>query len=465
MPRIFISYRREDSSGHAGRLFDCIRERFGDEAVFMDVTDLRPGIDFTKALDSALASCGVVLVVIGTQWLTATDTSGHRRLDDPGDFVRLEIAHALARDAQVIPVLVRGAAMPREQDLPEDLRPLARRQAHEISDTRWAFDTEQLIRTIDSAPPRRPQSWVRALAPAAALVVVLGVMGARKWTVGDSNRTANPPSPDSNAGGSRRGARDLPDARLPASGDVRAGAAVFKVLGGLVSREASGPHTLRLFVRTTNVDARYGFNISGDSFRVIVDGRATAPAEAPIEVVAMRSASDGWVTFQVPESAAAAQLQVGDLHHATAKIPLDLRAEAPVADVKPPAWRHPVDLPVTVEQRVGPLTFIVRGARLEHFADAVPPLQPEKLELSLKMRIKNVGAQYGYAVSGEEFRLLADGVPLAPTKFPIEALSYQADLEGDVVFVIPGTTTKAMLQIGNVNAETARVPIDLSAAR
>jgi len=463
MPRIFISYRREDSSGHAGRLFDCVRERFGDEAVFMDVTDLRPGVDFTKALDSALASCGVVLVVIGTQWLTATDTSGHRRLDDPGDFVRLEIAHALARDAQVIPVLVRGAAMPREQDLPEDLRPLARRQAHEISDTRWTFDADQLIRLIGGAK-HRPQSWVRIAAPAAALLVILGVMGARRWSLGD--RTATPPanrSPD--AGGSRNDARDGPEARLPASGDARAGAAVFKVLGGLVSGDASGPRRLRLFVRTTNVDARYGFNISGDSFRLIVDGRATAPAEAPIEVVAMRSASDGWVAFQVPEGAAAAQLQVGDIHHATAKIPLDLRAEAPVADVKPPAWRHPVDLPVTVEQHVGPLTFIVRGARLEHFADAVPPLQPEKLELSLKMRIKNVGAQYGYAVSGEEFRLLADGVPLAPTKFPIEALSYQADLEGDVVFVIPGTTTKAMLQIGNVNAETARVPIDLSAAR
>ena len=155
-----------------------------------------------------------------------------------------------------------------------------------------------------------------------------------------------------------------------------------------------------------------------------------------------------------------------------------MRTAAPVVDVKPPSWpgpqrgsrvgvpwRYPIDLPATIERHVGPLSFTVRGARLEHFADAVPPLQPEKLELTFKLRIKNVGAQYGVAVSGEEFRLLADDVPLAPTKFPIEALSYQTDLDGDVAFIMPGTTTKALLQLGDVNAETVRVPIDLPAAR
>src|SRR6266850_3097791 len=161
MPDIFISYRREDSSGHAGRLFDCIRERFGDESVFMDVTDISPGDDFTVALDTALSSCRVVLVLIGPHWLTSTGTDGRRRLDDPGDHLRLEVAHALHRDARVIPVLVRGAAMPQERDLPDDLRPLARRQAHEVSDSRWSFDTGQLVRIIEQtlgAPPRHADS-------------------------------------------------------------------------------------------------------------------------------------------------------------------------------------------------------------------------------------------------------------------------------------------------------------------
>src|SRR5262245_40831816 len=101
-PDIFISYRREDSSGHAGRLFDCIRDRFGDDSVFMDVTDISAGDDFPRALDSALASCRVVLVVIGKEWLTCTNASGRRRLDDPEDHLRMEVAHALRSDARVI---------------------------------------------------------------------------------------------------------------------------------------------------------------------------------------------------------------------------------------------------------------------------------------------------------------------------------------------------------------------------
>jgi hypothetical protein len=218
-------------------------------------------------------------------------------------------------------------------------------------------------------------------------------------------------------------------------------------------------------VRTTNVAGRYGHNVSGDSFRLLVDGRALAPGEAPIEAISFQSATDGWVTFEVPDIATAVQLQVGDVSHATAKIPIDLRATAPAAGARPPAWRYPVDLPVSIEQRAGPLLYVVRGARLEHIADAVPPLQPEKLELSLKMRIKNVGAQSGYPIGPDEFRLLADGVPLAPLKTPIEVVSYQADLDGDVVFIMPGTTTKAMLQLGNVGGQPAQVPIDLSAAR
>src|SRR4051794_4277142 len=106
MPEIFISYRREDRAGHAGRPFCAMRGRFGDESVFMDITDIEAGADFTQVLDRALSSCRVVLVMIGTQWLTAADGDGRRRLDDPNDHVRLEILRGLARATHVIPVLV-----------------------------------------------------------------------------------------------------------------------------------------------------------------------------------------------------------------------------------------------------------------------------------------------------------------------------------------------------------------------
>jgi hypothetical protein len=130
---IFISYRRDDTEGEAGRLFDDLVRSFDEDSVFMDVSDIRPGVDFRKEIDANVASCGVLLAVIGPNWITMTGATGGRRLDDPNDFVRLEIASALARDIAVIPVLVHDARMPRPEDLPENLRDLAYRNSVEIT--------------------------------------------------------------------------------------------------------------------------------------------------------------------------------------------------------------------------------------------------------------------------------------------------------------------------------------------
>jgi hypothetical protein len=146
--KVFINYRREDASGYAGRLYEWLSDRFGPDRVFMDISAIRPGADFVRAIESEVAACEAVLVLIGRQWLNCT-TDGRRRLDDPRDFVRLEIASALSRDALVIPVLVEGAAVPREQDLPDDLKPLARRHALEISDERWEYDAGRLIDALE----------------------------------------------------------------------------------------------------------------------------------------------------------------------------------------------------------------------------------------------------------------------------------------------------------------------------
>lgn len=153
MGGIFISYRREDSAGHSGRLFDRLRERFGKEHVFMDVSAIEPGVDFVEAIDRAVGSCDALIVVIGRKWLTCTDAAGNRRLDDPKDFIRLETAAALRREIRVIPVLIQDAAMPTEKELPEDLLKLARRQAIEISDGHWDSDTEALIETLVKVLP------------------------------------------------------------------------------------------------------------------------------------------------------------------------------------------------------------------------------------------------------------------------------------------------------------------------
>src|SRR5262245_25231725 len=149
MPGIFISYRRDDSSGHAGRLFDRLAQRFGPDSVFMDVTDIAPGEDFTRVIEDSVGSAELLVALIGPQWLSAADGAGARRLDDPADFVRREIAAGLHRDTVVIPVLVRGARMPREDQLPDELRPLARRQAVELSDNRWESDLAEFERALD----------------------------------------------------------------------------------------------------------------------------------------------------------------------------------------------------------------------------------------------------------------------------------------------------------------------------
>src|SRR3954466_5055086 len=121
MRAIFISYRREDAEGQAGRLYDDLVREFGGDSVFMDVAGIEAGRDFRKAIDEQVASCGVLLAMIGRNWLDVKDDSGRRRIDDPMDFVRLETASALKREIPVIPVLVRGAGMPRQEQLPPDL--------------------------------------------------------------------------------------------------------------------------------------------------------------------------------------------------------------------------------------------------------------------------------------------------------------------------------------------------------
>jgi TIR domain/WD domain, G-beta repeat len=146
---VFISYRREEAAGHAGRLRDRLIARFGENQVFMDVDAIEPGLDFAEEIAAAVESCQILLAVIGKEWLAASDNEGRRRLDDPDDLVRLEIEAALKRNTRVIPVLVGGAAMPRRKDLPDPVGSLARRHAHELSHSRFDYDAEQLLEIIE----------------------------------------------------------------------------------------------------------------------------------------------------------------------------------------------------------------------------------------------------------------------------------------------------------------------------
>ena len=173
LARIFICYRRDDSEGYAGRLYDRLSSHFGVENVFMDIV-IEPGEDFVEVIEHAISSCNILLAVIGKQWLTINDPAGRRRLDNRNDFVRLEIETALQRNIRVIPLLVQGALMPRLEDLPESLVKLSRRQALELSRGRWHVDVDQLIqvleKTIGQLPtdqqlPQRPETPRRITSP------------------------------------------------------------------------------------------------------------------------------------------------------------------------------------------------------------------------------------------------------------------------------------------------------------
>lgn len=147
--RIFISYRRQETAYSAGWLYERLAAHFGREQLFKDIDSIAPGDDFAEAIANAVGSCDVLLALIGDQWLTLPDQQGRARLANPDDYVRLEIEAALARDVRVIPILVEGARLPRSDELPASLAGLPRRQALELSPSRFEFDLGKLLRVLD----------------------------------------------------------------------------------------------------------------------------------------------------------------------------------------------------------------------------------------------------------------------------------------------------------------------------
>ena len=164
MSTIFISYRRDDTAPYAGRLYDRLTAYFGTGQVFMDIDQLEPGEDFVEVINRKVTACETAIVLIGKNWVSVTDAEGKRRLDDPEDFVRLEVAAVLKRKVRVVPVLVGGAAMPRVPQLPDELALLSRRNAVEISDTRFHRDVDRLIEAL-AMPAAAPAATAKAIPP------------------------------------------------------------------------------------------------------------------------------------------------------------------------------------------------------------------------------------------------------------------------------------------------------------
>jgi hypothetical protein len=183
--KLFINYRREDTAPYAGRLYDRLTAHFGAGQVFIDIDQIEPGEDFVEAINNKVGACEIAIVSIGPDWLSVTNASGQRRIDDTEDFVRMEIVAALQRKIRVIPVLMGGARMPTKQDLPEELAPLSRRNAIELSETRFHADVDRLIEAIEKpramangekTTARRPETSSSAPGRMAAYILIATVV-------------------------------------------------------------------------------------------------------------------------------------------------------------------------------------------------------------------------------------------------------------------------------------------------
>ena len=195
--RIFVSYRREETAYPAGWLYERLAERFGAGQVFKDVDSIQLGDDFVEVITRAVGSCDVLLALIGEEWLTVSDSYGRRRIDDPDDFVRLEIEAALTRQVRVIPILVDGASMPSADELPGSLAGLVRRQALELSPSRFEFDTNRLFRVVDwtLADVRTAQDATAQEPVQVAEPVSTAAVESRNTPVSDTTRPAAASSP------------------------------------------------------------------------------------------------------------------------------------------------------------------------------------------------------------------------------------------------------------------------------
>jgi hypothetical protein len=450
MAETFISYRREDAAGYAGRLHESLERRLGPSAVFRDVDTLRPGQDFVQAIETRLASCRVLFVVIGREWLDARSAAGARRLDDPNDFVRLEVATALNRaDVLVVPVLVEGASMPVATDLPDNLRMLARRHAVTVRDETWDADVDRLAAIAGGTPPRRHSST--GLWAAIAAVLVLLVTGTVFWRVSRSNTSASPvassgdaaaPRTDTPGVASSRSAPSHPIA-VPAIAQAAFSDLIYTVTAASVTPRGS-VSDLDLQVRLMN-RGRYDANFWDASFRLVAGEQTIAPTSGLNEIAAGNASHDGHVVFPVPAGTRQVVLRVlsGDKN---AEIPLDLTS-APGAH--PPAGTSDRPLPVDRAPllQTGNIRVELMRATSHRFANT------ERLELSV--RFTNRG-RYPIGTWSAVMRVEMDGELLAPWDFPSDAVNPDSPVTARVVFDLPPDTTRAVLRISSETQEATR---------
>ena len=487
MPATFISYRREDSAGYAGRLHEELQERFGPRQLFRDVDTLRAGQDFDEAIRQRLRQCQACVVMIGPNWLTSQTASGERRLHQPGDYVCMEIAAALARsEVLVIPVLVGGATMPAAEELPEAIRGLARRHAMSVRDETWEADMDRLaaaLRQGDAKASPVPQAAVSrrlglpryvlplavALVFAAILLVVLRTPGggssdgppeSSTSTAGTSAGTSTPgPSPpgispasDALAGGPAS-AIDVPST----GSEVSLGELIYTPLAGSVQRRGQGMRVW-LRIRASN-EGFYPANLWDDSFRLLVNGQMVPASGGLNEVLDRRSIAQAVVRFDVPSASPKAILRVS-YQKWSGDIPLDLsgNGSAPKHEEPDPrdALSHAVVASVLRDETplisTGRLSATILRSSVRRFVNTQ--------RVTVVVKWTNPEPRYAVGSGDLILRLAIGGEVLAPVRQPSEVLSGGTTYVGDVVFEVP-TDVRTVTLKASIGEDTVEKTLTL----
>jgi hypothetical protein len=467
----FISYRREDSAGYAGRLHEELEQRLGRGQVFRDVDTLRPGQDFVDGISQRLRNCRTLVAMIGRTWLNVTDESGARRLDRPDDYVTMEIGEALSRpDVLVVPVLVGGAMMPDAQQLPERIRALARKQALVLRDETWEEDVDRLSAVLESHGGTRPASRPRRAPPvprwavgAAAVLIVLtlGFVALREpggstgglatapdgpapaaTTPGPSSAPASAPSPPPTGAATGATAGGAYAVDVIGNPEVAYGQVIYSVItGSVVDRGGSGTVWLRL--RASN-EGRTAVALSSDSFQLAADGETFSAVSPFSEVLPAFSLTQKLVSYELPTLPPRAQFRM--LTGATvATIDLDLRTSGrPAVHDRPDTGdalsRATVSTLVSTPTPLlanGDLTATLLRVTCRRFAN----LQ----QLTATVRYENKG-RYDQGTWGVVLHVVDGADVLPPSTSPSAAVRGLATYTGDSVFELPAGATSIQLR-------------------
>lgn len=265
--RVFVSYRRGDAAGHAGRLHDELVQRLGPGSVFQDVASIAPGERFLDTIDRSIGQCDVVLAVIGRRWLEAEPGTGRRRLDDPQDVVRRELEAALRTGRRLVPVLVDRATLPDPAELPSELRALLDRNAIELRDEAWGADLQRLAAALELPAPAR-RRWPLLVAAAVVVVaVVVGIVVALRPPAGAGD--AAPPSPATTPAAAPQPWPAEQTVEATYSGDGT-GQVAFTVQRWWQVPEDGGTATVSVQVKVTN-HTTTTISVYPELFRLLVD--------------------------------------------------------------------------------------------------------------------------------------------------------------------------------------------------